>query len=308
METARYDNTGTIGYAECMLKRLSNRGEVFVHDLLAPAAARHDAEIYRKVRIADVVDIDDLTTREFGRFALMGHFDFVVTDRNHDPQFAIEFDGGGHNDKNDHLKDEICRQSGLALFRLTPDSSPVKIREAFFVAYLVDVWFCGQEFARMQAAGEIGPDEPFMMSGFLKPNAKNIFDSEFDYTLDAMTRLTRLLNTGNPLEHLHSASVSMIGPKGQYAAFARHGDLCGRYRIAFRTVSWGALDAFSAARELSEFCHALAYHDLCEEIEAVRLDPRVAHPVAEMQEEIAKLESSGFRIVLGFGKVDHPLQ
>jgi hypothetical protein len=55
----------------------------------------------------------------------------------------------------------------LALFRLTPDSSPVKIREAFFVAYLVDVWFCGQEFARMQAAGEIGPDEPFMMSGFL---------------------------------------------------------------------------------------------------------------------------------------------
>jgi len=30
--------------------------------------------------------------------------------------------------------------------------------------------------------------------------------------------------------------------------------------------------------------------------------------VAEMQEEIAKLESSGFRIVLGFGKVDHPLQ
>jgi hypothetical protein len=41
-----------------MLKRLSNRGEVYVHDLLAPAAARHGAEIYRKVRIADVVDIE----------------------------------------------------------------------------------------------------------------------------------------------------------------------------------------------------------------------------------------------------------
>jgi len=89
----------------------------------------------------------------------MGHFDFVVTDRNHDPQFAIEFDGGGHNDKNDHLKDEICRQSGLALFRLTPNSSRVKIREAFFVATsLMSGSAAG--VARMQAAGEIGPTSP----------------------------------------------------------------------------------------------------------------------------------------------------
>ena len=287
-----------------MLKRLSNRGEVYVHNLLAPAAARHDAEIYRKVRIADVIDIDDLNARELGRFALMGHFDFVVTDRNHDPQFAIEFDGGGHDDKNDHLKDEICRRSDLALFRLTPSSSRIKIREASFVAYLVDVWFYSQEFVRMQAAGEIQSDEPFMMSGFLKPNAKNIFDSEFVYISSAMGRLNRLLNTGNPLEHMNAASLSMIGPEGQYAAFVRHGDLCGRYRIALRTISWGALDAFSAARELSEFCHALAYHDLCEEIEAVRRDPHVARPVAEITEEIAQLKSSGFRIMLGFNTSD----
>lgn len=122
-----------------MLKRLSNRSEVFVHDLLASAAARHSAEIYRKVRVANVVDIDDLDSRELGRVALMGHFDFVVTDRNHNPQFAVEFDGDGHDDKNDHLKDEICRRSGLALFRLTPSSSRVKIRRTSFVAYLVDV-------------------------------------------------------------------------------------------------------------------------------------------------------------------------
>jgi Protein of unknown function (DUF2726) len=291
-----------------VLKRLSNRGEIYVHDLLVPAVARHDAEIYRKVRIADVADINDLNSRELARFALMGHLDFVVTDRNHDPRFAIEFDGGGHDDKNDHLKDEICRRSGLALFRLTPSSSRVKIREASFVAYLVDVWFYGQEFARMQAAGEIGHDEPFVMSGFLKPNAKNIFDSEFVYTFSAMGRLSRLLNTGNPLKHLNAASLSMIGPEGQYAAFARHGDRCGRYRIQFRTISWGALDAFSAAREVSEFCHALAYHDLCEEIEAERLDPRAARTVAEMTEEIADLKSSGFRMVVGFGELDAWLQ
>lgn len=289
-----------------MLKRLSNRSEVYVHELLAAATTRHNAEIYRKVRIADVVDINDLSSRDLGRFALMGHFDFVVTDRNHDPQFAIEFDGGGggHDNKNDHLKDEICRQSGLALFRLTPTSSRAKIREASFVAYLVDVWFYSQEFARMQSAGEVGSDEPFMMSGFLKPDAKNVFDSEFVYTFSAMGRLARLLNTGNPLEHLNAASLSMIVPEGQYAAFARHSDLCGRYRISFRAISWGALDDFSAARELSEFCHALAYHDLCEEIKAVQLDPRVARSVTKITEEIAHLKSSGFRMVLGFGALD----
>jgi hypothetical protein len=275
-----------------------------MYDLLATAASCHDAEIYRKVRIADVVDVDDVTSRELGRFALMGHFDFVVTDHNHDPQFAIEFDGGGHDDKNDHIKDEICRQSGLALFRLTPSSSRVKIREASFVDYLMDVWFYGQEFARMQVAGEIPHDEPFMMSGFLKPNAKNIFDSEFSYRCSAMGRLTRLLNTGNPLEHLNAASLSMIGPEGQYAAFAQHDDLCGRYRIAFRTIGWGSLDAFSAARELSEFCHALAYYDLCEEIETVRRDPRLARPLAEITQEIAKLKSSGFRVVLGINTLN----
>jgi len=283
-----------------MLKRLSNREEVYVHDLLAPAAARHNSEVYRKVRIADPIDINGLDSRELGRFGLMGHFDFVVTDRNHYPQFVIEYDGGGHNNKNDPLKDEICRRSGLALFRITPSSSRVKIGEASFVAYIVDVWFYSQAFARMQAAGEIQRDEPFVMSGFLKPDAKSVFDSEFYYTFGAMGRLTRVLNTGNPSEHLNAASVSMIGPEGQYAAFARYGDLSGRYRIAFRTINWGALDGFSAARELSEFCHALAYHDLCEEIEAVRLDARIARPVAEITKEIAALKSTGFRLVLGW--------
>src|SRR5207244_2624213 len=100
---------------------------------------------------------------------------------------------------NDQLKDEICRRASLALFRLTLSASRVKIREVSFVAYLVDVWFYGQEFARMQAAGEIDHDEPFMMSGFLKPDAKNIFDSEFVYTVSARRRLARLLSADNPL-------------------------------------------------------------------------------------------------------------
>jgi hypothetical protein len=282
-----------------MLKRLSNKSEVYVNDLLAPAADRYEAEVYRKVRIADVVDINDLRSRELGRLSLMGHFDFVVADSNHDPLFAIEFDGGGHNDKNDHLKDEICRRSGLALFRLTPDSGRAKIRKANFVAYLVDVWFHSQAFVKMQTAGKIPYDEPFMMAGFLKSNARNVFDSEFRYAFSAMARLTRVLDTGNPLEHLKASSLSMIGPDGQYAAFARHGDLCGQYSITFRAINWGLLDAFSTERELGEFCHALAYHDLCDEIEDVRTGHQPALSAADISEQVAELKSRGYRVLIG---------
>lgn len=287
-----------------MLKRLSNCDEIYVNDLLAPAATRYGAQVYRKVRIADAVDIDYLDSRELGRFSLMGHFDFVVTDPDHNPQFAVEFDGGGHDNKNDHLKDEICRQSGLALFRLTPSASRVKIRKANFVAYLVDIWFHRQAFVKMQTAGEIPYDEPFMMSGFLKRNAKNVFDSEFTYAFSAMARLSRLLNTGNPLEHLRGSSMSMIGPDGQYAAFARHGEFCGRYHISFYAVTWGTLDAFSMERELGEFCHALAYHDLCDEIEAVRAGNAPALTVTNASEQVADLKSRGFRILLAINSFD----
>ena len=205
-----------------MLRKLSNNGEAFIHELLFQSAARHGAEIYRKARIADAIDVDQLGSRDLARFALMGHFDFVITQDDRSPPFAVEFDGTGHDDRRDHLKDEICRRANLALFRLDPSSSRVKIKQASFVAYLLDVWFFSKQFVRMHANGELPPDEPFMMSGFLKPNAKNIFDSEFVFTFDAMARLNKLLGTGNLFEHLNASSLSMVGPNGEYVAFARH--------------------------------------------------------------------------------------
>jgi hypothetical protein len=44
-------------------------------------------------------------------YALQAHFDFCVTDSNHRPAFAIEYDGGGHDSKNDRKK---------TIFRLPP--------------------------------------------------------------------------------------------------------------------------------------------------------------------------------------------
>jgi hypothetical protein len=69
-----------------MFKKLSNLGEQRVYGELKPAADRYGAEVYRKVRIANVIDIEQQLPFELGRYALMAHFDFVVTDGDHMPQ------------------------------------------------------------------------------------------------------------------------------------------------------------------------------------------------------------------------------
>ena len=54
-------------------------------------------------------------------------------------------------------------------------------------------------------------------------------------------------------------------------------------------------------RKLSEFCHALAYRDLCEEIVAARSDPGGARPVDDITREIVHLKANGYRTVIGIG-------
>jgi hypothetical protein len=162
-----------------MLKKLSNLGEDRVYRQIAPVADRYGAEIFRKIRVADVVDISKLRN-EFNRYALMAHFDFVVANQDYAPHFAVEFDGPGHSTKDDAKKDEICREADLALFRVNLPTSQSQIGRLSFLNYLIHLWFLGRKFEEMRAAGELPPDEPFMMSGFLKPDAKHIFDSDFD--------------------------------------------------------------------------------------------------------------------------------
>ena len=159
-----------------MLKKLSNKSEKEVYEQIVSAADRYAASVYRKVRVADVIDIEKLASRPSGAYALQAHFDFVVADPEEKPLFAVEYDGPGHDKKKDGRKNEICRQAGLALFRVDLQSSRAETARLNFLRYLVHLWFLAAKFAEMQAAGELPADEAFMMSGFLKPDAKHIFD------------------------------------------------------------------------------------------------------------------------------------
>src|SRR2546422_8174441 len=75
-------------------KTLINYHEAVTRKILRAAAEKNAAQVFTKLRIADVLSIDrsGLDDDTYA-FALKAHFDFVVADENDLPLFAVEFDG-----------------------------------------------------------------------------------------------------------------------------------------------------------------------------------------------------------------------
>ena len=132
-------------------------GEHRLYGELTKASERYGSEVYRKIRVADVVDIELLSTRELGSFALKAHFDFVVSTTLHVPEFALEFDDLGHIGTKDDTKDQICREAGLTLFRVRDSIQRARFQKLHFVGYLVHFWHHALEFKRMKEFGEVAP-------------------------------------------------------------------------------------------------------------------------------------------------------
>ncbi len=175
-----------------MLKRLSNFSEHRVLDQLHKACQEFGAHVFLKMRVADVIDISKSQSRDVGTYGLMAHFDFVVADENYLPLFALEFDGGGHDDRNDWKKNRLCNEAGLSLFRVNSQTLDRGLEEMSFLTYLVHFWFMAHQFEEMRNSGSIPPDEPFMMWSFIKPDAKHMFDSEYNFLAIAQQKLVEL--------------------------------------------------------------------------------------------------------------------
>ena len=291
-----------------MLRRLSNKGEKLVYEQIASAADKYGARVYQKVRIADVMDIDQLRPRPAGTYALQAHFDFVVADDDDMPLFAVEYDGGGHEGRNDAKKDAICQQEGLALFRVNLQTSRIETARMRLLSYLVNLWFLAEAFAEMQETGELPPDEPFVISAFLKPNAKHVFDSEFDLLGPARGKLNRSCRQhglpGGPMWHLRITEALFAHDEGEFAAFtyADLGDvrLCGRSLVGLKMPCRGKLaDVPFARHEIGQFCTALAIEDLVEELSLHRAGgEHVARRAEDVLEEAANLRRSGYTLLL----------
>lgn len=100
------------------LKALLNRGENAVLDIAESVCAETDTKVFAKVRIADVVQIEGSgISNELYRYALSAHFDVLVA-KNNEAFLAIEFDGDGHDPRNDLKKAQLCDYFHVPMVRV----------------------------------------------------------------------------------------------------------------------------------------------------------------------------------------------
>jgi ssDNA-binding Zn-finger/Zn-ribbon topoisomerase 1 len=146
-----------------MLKKLLNRPERITYDRLREVCARHVAEVYAKVRLADVLPIEGSgLTQELYEFALQAHYDFVVTGRDQVPLFAIEFDGPQHGHlpqaERDAKKDELSRRYWLPMLRVGAEDLRRTESQLDRLTELIERWFEGQtELASGSVNGPVKP-------------------------------------------------------------------------------------------------------------------------------------------------------
>ncbi|MEO1660117.1 MAG: DUF2726 domain-containing protein [Pseudomonadota bacterium] len=300
-----------------MLKRLTNQSEHRVFEQVAQACDEFGAEVYRKIRVADVIDIEKCSTREIGTFALMSHFDFVVTDEAQMPLFAIEFDGSGHDGKNDWKKDALCQQADLALFRVNFQALDAQLQDLSFLAYLVHTWFMAHVFKEMRESGQLPPDEPFMIWGFLKPDAKHIFDSQYNFTGIARGKIQRLVEKHKVYEEPILAPtpghLSMAKDMEKFACFAciniKGVNIFGSARMDMRIPCFGSLaDVPFGPIAIADFCDGLAHRALADNL-SLYLEG-AGHTLTsegELKHHIRQLRIDEYRMLHGGGPQGHAL-
>jgi hypothetical protein len=171
-------------------KRLLNYSERQTYDRLKAVCDRCGASVYAKVRLADVLPIEQsgISTREYS-FALKSHLDFVVTDGEHVPLFAVEFDGPSHRarrqQERDRVKDTLLERFSLPLLRVNSRYLPARYRNMDLLSWFVDVWFAEKDFRRQQESGEISRDEIFDPRHFVTVPS---FDRKFPLWLSRRVR------------------------------------------------------------------------------------------------------------------------
>ena len=107
-------------------EKFLNSSEEVVFRELKSIADDNSFVAFAKPRLLDVLEKERfLTSAEFSMFS-SAHFDFLLTDQNHAPLLAIEYDGPTHLSEaqiqRDKIKNLLCLESGLPLIRISASS------------------------------------------------------------------------------------------------------------------------------------------------------------------------------------------
>ena len=145
-------------------KRILNCQETTTHQRLQDACSRNDAEVFAKLRVADILRIENSgISDELFRFALQSHFDFLIGDSEKRPLFAVEFDGGGHaapeQARRDGKKNELCERFEFPLLRINSEYLNRTYRKLDLLTWFVECWFANRAISDAQESGQVPPDE-----------------------------------------------------------------------------------------------------------------------------------------------------
>ena len=147
--------------------KLLNRSEEITFDILSGAVSDVDARVFPKVRVADTVPLNNSgISNELFTYGLQAHFDFVVTDGEYEPLFAVEYDGPLHltskiQRERDQKKNAICKHFDFSILRINSRYINRKYQGIDLLSYFVDVWFLADAFHEAQRNGGIPYDEIF---------------------------------------------------------------------------------------------------------------------------------------------------
>jgi uncharacterized protein DUF2726 len=148
------------------MKRLLNWSEAAALKELNSIAPRYELRVNAKVRVADVCAIERSgISDDLYKYALNAHFDFLVTNDDHFPQFAVEFDGVSHDTPRakvrDEMKDTICRIFNFPLLRIKINYLSKRYNDLSLLEWIIDVYYLAKAFDEAQKKGQIPYDEPF---------------------------------------------------------------------------------------------------------------------------------------------------
>ena len=152
------------------LKTLMNRGEYALLNIAQTICTVTETKPFAKMRIADVVDINGSgISDDLYRYALSAHFDVLIS-KNNRAFLVIEFDGTGHDPRNDYKKAALCDWFGIPMVRVKENHLSNRVFEDTAAGFLIWQLFCVDAF--LEQCGN-DPYEPYDPAWFLSVAGKD---------------------------------------------------------------------------------------------------------------------------------------
>lgn len=272
------------GRRDHLLKKILNLHEETVSQRLKSACVEHGAQVYAKVRVADILPIENsgVSAPEY-TFALKSHFDFVIAGRDHVPLFAVEFDGPSHDSAEqtgrDAIKNRLAERFGLPLLRVRSAHLLRRYDGWDLLTWIVEVWFLRKETDGIYDRGELPFDFDFDPAFIISsPGHKRRFP--YWLGLDAQLKI----------KDLHKGGAICDMAPSTYEGIDEH-DV--RRAIAFIRINQTAGVRVTAAMrsqqfrvDLSEPMRGVLFNDLLHELEQALHDTSLQVALEQIDHEV----------------------